>query len=199
MKLVQYVFTGFTLAAVLMACSNDSSPPSGAAPLNDPNAPIVESQPKDGQFSVREILSSSARNLGQYTSGKRDAGIFCKLIDVPNSAYGKLIAIEAMWTFQSADKTEKEFYRVKIESQSARDIMPGKNSYDFVDAQVRLYRSKSRRAALADLKAVAPAGYSCDISNFERQGQKLSGRIQCSKDNVYKSYSLRLNFDCTLD
>ena len=198
MKLFRYAFTGLTLA-VLMACSKDSSQPSSSTTLNDANSPIAESQPKAGQFSVREILSTSTRNLGQYTSGQSDAGIFCKLIDVPNSAYGKLITIEAIWTFQSADKSDKEFYRIKIESQSPRDIMPGKNSYDFVDAQVRLYRSKSRRAALADIKAAEPAGYSCDISNFERQGQKLAGRIQCSKDNVYKSYSLRINFDCTLD
>ncbi len=201
MKLIHLTLTGLAFVSLFAGCTKDLSPAASTpvTPTEAPHSPVVEAQPKEGHFSVREIRSGTTRNLGQYVSGTEDAGISCKLIDVPDSAYGKLIKIEAMWTFENPYNAEKSFYRVRIESQSAREIFPGKNSYDFVDAQVRFYSSKARRAVISDVDAINPEPYSCDISNLAKQGTKLSGRILCSKDNVYRNFSLRLNFACTLD
>lgn len=190
MKFVQFTYTSLALAIFVVGCTKGSS--QSSTPVDEPPVPIIESQPN---FAVRE---NGIRNLGQYVSGIDDAAISCRLTDVPNSVLGKLINIEASWKILNPEPSQNIFYRVKIESQSPRDILPGKNSFDFVDAQVRLYKSKLRPPTPGDFETTVPDEYSCDIVNFEKQGQRLSGRIMCYKNNVYHGYNLRLTFVCPL-
>ncbi len=206
MKLIPNTVSGFAILAALItalltlpACSGHDSGPA-AAPLNPKTTPLSEAQPKEGSFSVKENSEKEAhsRDLGRYTSGQADAAIFCKLVDVPNSASGKFIDIEARWTWTNPDKPEQEFYRIHIEAQSPIDIQPGKNNFDFIDAQVRLYKSKKTQVALADFMNLPKEAYGCDITNLERADQKLKGRILCYKSNVYHGYNLRLSFNCKL-
>ena len=102
MKLIPNTVSGFAILAALItalltlpACSGHDSGPA-AAPLNPKTTPLSEAQPKEGSFSVKENYEKEAhsRDLGRYTSGQADAAIFCKLVDVPNSASGKFIDID---------------------------------------------------------------------------------------------------------
>ena len=188
-----------SIAVLLMlaGCSkNDSSPSS--APLNPetPGSPTTEGKALEGSFSVKE---NHNRDLGHYVSGQNNAAVVCKLVSVPNSATGKLINLEAKWKWENPEKTDQEFYRIRIEAQSPRDILPGKNNFDFIDALVHLYRSKIRQAPRSEFLALQPDAYGCDVSNLEKLDQKLSGRILCYKNNVYHGYNLRINFTCTLN
>ena len=198
MKLLSTFMSCFAFVSILSACSNsDSSTAAGPTiPVENPNGPISTSNPKTGNFSVRENRS---RDLGKYISGQNDSAIFCSLVDVPNSAYGKLINLDAQWLWQNQDTSEKEYFHIRIEAQSPRNIMPGKNKFDFVDAHVRLYKSKHRPISSSGFANLPSEDYGCDVSNLEKKDQKLSGRIHCFKNNVYHAYNIRLNFNCTLN
>ncbi len=203
MKLTAMMLGGFAVLAILAACSNNGSSP-GAAPISPteaPTNPVANSQPKPGFFSIRE---NGKRDLGPYVSGQNEAGIFCSLVNVPNSAFGKLIRLEAMWAWQSSDTLNKEYFRVQIEALSPRNIMPGKNKYDFIDSHVRMYKSKVRPVSFSEFADLPQITYGCDVANLERidtdkKGQTLSGRILCYENNLYHKYSIRLNFSCTLN
>ncbi len=198
MTLLSKAVMSIAMLAIFSACSGGGSSPA-ASPIT-PNKistnPTPSFQPKEGDFSIKENRS---RDLGRFVSGQNDAGIFCNLTDVPNSAYSKFINIEAQWTWQNPDTPEKEFFRVRIEAQSPREIVPGKNNFDFVDAQVRLYKNKHRQVTSTEFTAIPQEAYGCDVTNLERVDQKLNGRILCYKNNVYHAYNLRIRFSCTLD